>query len=509
MSKLTSLILLLSKHKLIIITLIGVIIGMSCGLSLKNYSGRTWSQRDIMYIKFLGELFLRVVNCLILPLVTSSIISATCNLTKSGPIGFMALCYYLTTTTIGITLCVILVQTIRPGELMRDEGAISTSTKTFMTVDTILDMFRNLVPENLVHACMYQYIICLSKSLFLLQHRKNLKTIIFLLLQYQTVLEQPANVSAVPIEEWPITSEYVAGTNVLGLVFYSLLIGLAIGKTGEKGKPLSDFFTSLTNVTMKIMRWVTLIKCAIRDKTFLFRLAPVGVTFLIAGRMLEIDDFSDIISHLGFYILTVFVGLTLQGFVILPLLHWIITRRSPYKIISKLGPSFAAAIGTSSSTATVPYTIKCLADLGINPKITNFIIPIGAAINMDGIALYETIGAIFIIQLRGLQFSLLKIIIISITCTVSCVGAAGIPSGGYMMLIMVLNSIGVPIEDVSLIIAVDWFIDRFRTTINIIGDALGASIISRFCKKYLEEEQLEDEIYPLETNVCNMKIPCL
>ncbi|XP_018303568.1 excitatory amino acid transporter 3 [Mycetomoellerius zeteki] len=469
MSKLTSLILLLSKHKLIIITLIGVIIGMSCGLSLKNYSGRTWSQRDIMYIKFLGELFLRVVNCLILPLVTSSIISATCNLTKSGPIGFMALCYYLTTTTIGITLCVILVQTIRPGELMRDEGAISTSTKTFMTVDTILDMFRNLVPENLVHACMYQY---------------------------QTVLEQPANVSAVPIEEWPITSEYVAGTNVLGLVFYSLLIGLAIGKTGEKGKPLSDFFTSLTNVTMKIMRWVTL-------------LAPVGVTFLIAGRMLEIDDFSDIISHLGFYILTVFVGLTLQGFVILPLLHWIITRRSPYKIISKLGPSFAAAIGTSSSTATVPYTIKCLADLGINPKITNFIIPIGAAINMDGIALYETIGAIFIIQLRGLQFSLLKIIIISITCTVSCVGAAGIPSGGYMMLIMVLNSIGVPIEDVSLIIAVDWFIDRFRTTINIIGDALGASIISRFCKKYLEEEQLEDEIYPLETNVCNMKIPCL
>ncbi|XP_012062009.1 PREDICTED: excitatory amino acid transporter-like, partial [Atta cephalotes] len=144
MSKLISLILSLSKHKLIIITLIGVIIGMSCGLGLKNYSGRTWTQRDIIYIKFLGELFLRIVNCLILPLVTSSIISATCNLTKSGPIGFMALCYYLTTTTIGIILCVVLVQTIRPGELMRDKQTISTpmSTKTFITVDTILDMFR-------------------------------------------------------------------------------------------------------------------------------------------------------------------------------------------------------------------------------------------------------------------------------------------------------------------------------------------------------------------------------
>ncbi|XP_012541714.1 excitatory amino acid transporter 3 [Monomorium pharaonis] len=460
MSKLTHLLL---KHKLIITTLIGVTVGISCGLSLKHYSGRTWSQRDIMYIKFPGELFLRLVNCLILPLVTSSIISATCNLARSGPVGLMALYYYLTTTTIGIILCVVLVETIRPGELMRsEETSIPTTTKTFMAVDTILDLFRNLLPENLIHACMYQY---------------------------QTVLKQPANTS-VPIEEWLITSEYVAGTNVLGLVFYSLLIGVAIGKIGASGKPLSDFFNSLTDAIMKIMTWVIL-------------MAPIGVLFLIAGRMLEIDDFSDIINHLGFYILTVFVGLTLQGFVILPLLHWIVTRRSPYRIISKLGPAFATAIGTSSSTATVPYTIRCLEDLNINPKITKFIIPIGAAINMDGIALYETIGAIFIIQLRGVQFSLLKTIIISITCTVSCVGAAGIPSGGYMMLIMVLNSIGVPVEDVSLIIAVDWFVDRFRTTINIIGDSLGASIISQFYKKDLEE-YLEEEICPLKTNVCDI-----
>ncbi|KAL6259584.1 hypothetical protein P5V15_009501 [Pogonomyrmex californicus] len=463
----SKLMLLLSKHKLIITILVGVTVGILYGLSLKH-SGRSWSQRDIMYIKFPGEMFLRMVNCLILPLVTSSIISATCNLTKSGPIGLMALCYYLTTTTIGIILCVTLVEIIRPGELMRNEEVSTlTSTKTFITVDTILDLLRNLLPENLVNACMYQY---------------------------QTVLKQPnvtTNVS-IPIEEWPITSEYVAGTNVLGLVFHSLLLGLAIGKIDARGKPLADFFSSLADVTMKIMKWVTM-------------MAPVGVSFLIAGRMLEIDNFSDIISHLGFYILTVFVGLLLQGFVILPLLHWIITRRSPYKIISKLGPSFATAIGTSSSSATVPYTIRCLEELGINSKITKFIIPIGAAINMDGIALYESIGAIFIIQLRGLQFSLLKIIIISITCTVSCVGAAGIPSGGYMMLIMVLNSIGVPVEDVTLIIAIDWFVDRFRTTVNIIGDALGASIISHFCKKDLKED-LEDEICPLKTNIRNISI---
>ncbi|XP_072761087.1 excitatory amino acid transporter 3 [Anoplolepis gracilipes] len=442
----------LSKHKIIISTVVGVTAGIICGMSFKH-SRKSWSDRDIMYLKFPGEIFLRVVNCLILPLITSSIVSATCNLSKSGPIGLMALYYYLTTTTIGIILCVILVETIRPGELMKSENnTVSTSTKTFMTIDTILDLFRNLFPENIVLACMYQY---------------------------QTVLEKPISINtSVPIEEWSITNEYVVGTNVLGLVFHSLLLGVAIANIGTKGKPLSDFFSCLADVMMKIMKWITLI-------------APIGVSFLITSRILEIDDFGNMISYLGFYILTVFIGLILQGFVILPFLHWIITRKSPYKIISKLGPSFATAIGTSSSTATVPYTIRCLEDLGINSKITKFLIPIGAAINMDGIALYESIGAIFIIQLRGLQFSLFKIIIISVTCTVSCVGAAGIPSGGYMMLIMVLNSIGVPVEDVTLIIAIDWFVDRFRTTINIIGDALGASIISRFCKDLLLEK---DEI---------------
>ncbi|XP_011257402.3 excitatory amino acid transporter 3 [Camponotus floridanus] len=452
--------LFLSKHNLIS-TIIGVTIGIICGMSLKHFSEKSWSDRNIMYLKFPGELFLRVVNCLILPLIVSSIVSATCNLTKSGRIGLMALCYYLTTTTIGIILCVILVETIRPGELMRKEDIIPpVSIKTFTTADTILDLIRNLIPDNLVLACMYQYKI---------------------------VLEKPINANTVPIEEWPITSEYVAGTNVLGLVFYSLLLGVAIGNIGTTGKPLSDFFSCLTDVTMKVMKWITLI-------------APIGVSFLIAGRILEIDDFGNIISHFGFYILTVFTGLILQGFVLIPFLHWIITRKSPYKIISKLGPSFAIAIGTSSSTATVPYTIRCLNDLRINSKITKFLIPIGATINMDGIALYETIGAIFIIQLRGLQFSLFKIIIISITCTVSCVGAAGIPSGGYMMLIMVLNSIGVPVEDVALIIATDWFIDRFRTTINVIDDALGASIISHFCKEYFEE----DEMQTLKTDIiCN------
>lgn len=427
------------KHKLIIATFLGVSGGIIFGLVLKYCTPQPWSQRKIMYIKFPGEIFMSLTNSIILPLVVSSVISATCNLSKSGPIGLMALCYYSMTTSIGIILSVILTQSIRPGKLLNDKNLTSDlATKHFMTTDTLLDLLRNLISDNLIKACF---------------------------MQYQTVLKGPENTTKVPIDEWAITHRDIPGTDVIGLVFFSLLLGLAAGKLGEKNRPLLNVIDSFSQVMMNIMNWIIMI-------------APIGIFFLIPGRILEMTDFSLIFKQLGAYILTVFIGLILQGFLILPILYFLLTRRSPYKIIMKLGPAFATAFGTSSSTATVPVTIKCLEEVGIDPKVLKFVVPIGATINMDGIALYETVGAIFIIQMRGLNFSLFKIITISITCTISCIGAAGLPSGGYVMLIMVLNSIGVPVDDIALIIAIDCFVDRFRTTINIISDALGSGIIS-------------------------------
>ncbi|XP_076618915.1 excitatory amino acid transporter 3 [Colletes latitarsis] len=433
----------LLKQKLILHTIIGVSTGIVTGLILKISTDQPWSERNLMYLRFPGELFMRLVNCLILPLLTSSIVSATCNLKKSGRIRVMALYYYTTTTILGITLSVILVETIEPGKLNKNENIVlQNTTKYFITEDTILDLFRNLIPDNIVNACINQY---------------------------QTVLETPVNKS-VPIDEWKIKHKNVSGTNVIGLVFFSLILGIAIGNIGAKGESLKNMFHSLSEAMMEIMNWAIMI-------------APISVFFLISAKILEVENFGSVIKQLGVYILTVFSGLLIQGFVLLPLLYFICTHQSPYKIILKLGSAFATAFSTSSSTATVPITIACLEHIGIPSKISKFIVPIGATINMDGIALYESIGAIFIIQLHGIEYSLIQIIIISITCTISCIGAAGLPSGGYVMLIMVLNSVGVPAEDVSLIIAIDWLVDRFRTTLNIIADALGAGIITHYYEK--------------------------
>ncbi|XP_078050317.1 excitatory amino acid transporter 3 isoform X2 [Augochlora pura] len=370
---------ILLKQKIILKTILGVCAGIILGSILKSFTVQPWSKRSIMYLKFPGELFMRLVNCLILPLLISTIVSATCNLNKSGKIGLMVLYYYITTTILGITLSVILVQTIKPGEILKNQNIVSeNSTRHFMTVDTILDLFRNLIPDNLVNACLSQY---------------------------QTVLEIPENKS-VPLTEWQIHYRNAPGTNVLGLVFFSIMLGLAIGKINEKGEPLKEFFHSLSEAMMKIMNWTIMI-------------VPVSVLFLISAKILEVEDFGSIIQRLGVYMLTVFSGLIIQGFILIPSVYFMCTRQSPYKVISKLGPAFATAFGTSSSTATVPVTIACLESIGISSKITKFIVPIGATINMDGIALYENIGAIFIIQLHGLQYSLFRIIIISRRCFIN------------------------------------------------------------------------------------------
>ncbi|XP_057331964.1 excitatory amino acid transporter 3-like [Microplitis mediator] len=443
----------MKEHRATILTLVGVICGVIIGILLKKYTTQPWSERDIMYFQFPGEIFLRIINCLILPLIVSSVISASCYLSKSGSIGLKAFYYYVTTTTLGIILCVTLVQIIKPGEFYRSKNStVFDHSKKSVTTDTFLDLLRNLFPDNLIKASLSQY---------------------------QTQLTKPNDSNDDGnIYYWNISHRYNDGTNVLGIVSFCLVIGLAIGYLEEKGKPLNDFFQSLSDAMMVMMDWMIMT-------------VPVAVLFLIPGKILEAEDLTVMISNLGVYVLTVFAGLMIHGLIILPLLYYVCTRKSPYYIMSKTGPAIITAIGTSSSTATVPMTIKCLNKIGINPKVSQFVAPIGATINMDGIALYETIGALFIIQQRGLDFSLMQIISIAITCTVSCIGAAGIPSGGYVMLIVVLESIGVPADDVTLIITIDCLIDRIRTTVNIIADVLGAGIIDHFTSKHELDNQLE------------------
>ncbi|XP_068982631.1 excitatory amino acid transporter 1 isoform X1 [Bombus flavifrons] len=454
----------MSENMLTMLTVAAVVAGTILGFILRNVRDEPWTKREVMYIQFPGDIFLRMLKALILPLIIASIVSAIggLDLNLSGKIGIRSIYYYASTTISAVILGIILVLIIRPGEYST-HGMIAKDnvapTRDITTTDTILDLIRNVFPPNLVQACIAQY---------------------------RTVLIEPKNKTGVNnIQDWDISHKYGDGMNTLGLVVFGIVLGIALSKMGEQGKILLSFFDALSEATMLITKWV-------------IWTSPIGVLFLVTSKLLEIEDIGAIAGQLSLYFITVLLGLIIHGCVTLSVIFFICTKQLPFKLIGKMTQVLATAFGTSSSTATLPVTIQCLDNIGVDQRITRFVVPIGATINMDGTALYEAVAAIFIAQVRRIPLTLGNVIGVSITATAASIGAAGIPQAGLVTMVMVLDTVGLPAEDVTLIIAVDWLLDRFRTTINVICDALGACVIEHLSKKDLEASaNLQEETIEL------------
>jgi len=447
----------IQRNLLTILTCVGVLSGVVVGLITKNSSSEPWTKRQVMYIQYPGDLFLRMLKCLIVPLLVSSITCAigSLDLGMSGKIAKRAITYYLTTTISAVILGIILVTTIRPGVIGGDSNDNITANKTekmdakrVYTVDTLLDLIRNVFPPNIIEATIAQS---------------------------STELSPPNGDTSQPLHLWNFKQANSATTNVLGIVMFSVVLGTALGKLGSAGKPLLDFLTATSEAMMIVTHWV-------------IWLSPLGVFFLVVAKIIEMDSLAIIVGKLGAYFCTVMLGLFIHGFGTIAVIFFICCRKLPYRYITQMGQNLATAFGTGSSSATMPVTINTLDDMGIDPRVTRFVIPVGATVNMDGTALYEAVAAIFIAQLRNVGLSFGKLVAVSVTATAASIGAAGIPSAGLVTMVMVLDTVGLPSEDISLIIAVDWLLDRFRTTINVMCDTLGAILVDHLSRHDLKDK---------------------
>ncbi|KAK9873872.1 hypothetical protein WA026_002227 [Henosepilachna vigintioctopunctata] len=461
------------RNLLTILTVVGVVGGAALGALLRQTGPGQWDKRSVMYLAFPGEIFLRMLKCLIIPLLVTSVVTAigSLDLSLSKKIAFRAIAYYSATTICAVILGIILVTTIRPGVGLRpyDDDSTEPKMRHVTTQDTLLDLVRNVFPPNLVAACISQT---------------------------QTNLIPPADYSKISEDngtkydksKWRFDQSEENTTNVLGLVTFSIVLGIAIGKLGSKGKPLIDFFDVLSEAIMLITSWV-------------IWLSPLGVFFLVAAKILEEKDFVDLIGRLGLYFATVLLGLFIHGFGTLSVIYFIGTRTLPFKVIGQLSQVIATAFGTASSSATMPITIRTMDEMGLDPRITRFVIPIGATINMDGTALYEAVAAIFIAQIRGIEMSFGRLVAVSVTATAASVGAAGIPQAGLVTMVMVLDTVGLPSKEVINIIAVDWLLDRFRTTINVMCDCLGARLVDLMSvdevQRFNEQDKLNADPHEL------------
>ncbi len=370
------------------------------------------------YVKWLGDLFLRALKMIIVPLVFSSIVSGVVNLGSSsslGRLGAKTIAYYITTSLSAILTGLILVDLISPG-VGADLGFRMEVHDLTSTTGSLGDIILRIVPTNLFEV-------------------------------------------------------FVKG-DMLAIIFFALLFGFFIPRVSEKySMPLISFFNSIFEVMMKLT-------------SFIIKFAPIGILGIVTG--IVADQASDkaklvsMLEHLGVYMLTVLSGLAIHMFITLPLLLKILGRVRPFLHFKALSLPLITAFSTSSSSATLPLTIEAVENnVGVSNKISSLVLPLGATINMDGTALYECVAAMFIAQAYGIELSFIQQMIVVVTALLASIGAAGIPMAGLVMMSIVLTSVGLPLEGVGLILAIDRPLDMCRTTVNVFSDTCGAAIIAK------------------------------
>ncbi|XP_030052215.1 neutral amino acid transporter A [Microcaecilia unicolor] len=434
----------LKKNTIVILTVSGVLIGVGIGMAARSMH---LSRAQMTYFAFPGEMLLRMLRMIILPLVVCSLISGAASLdTRSlGKLGAIAVGYFLVTTLLASGLAIALGFIIKPGA---GAGALNSNTLGLddtvptnkETVDSFLDLARNLFPSNLVAAAFQTY----ATDYKMIVRNRTLGNATF--------------------EKIPVGTQ-IDGMNILGLVLFALVLGVALKKLGREGEDLIRFFNSFNEATMILVSWI-------------MWYVPFGIMFLVGSKIVEMDDIVLLVTSLGKYIFASILGHVIHGGVVLPLIYFAFTRKNPFQFLVGLITPFATAFATCSSSATLPSMIKCIEENnGVDKRISRFILPIGATVNMDGAAIFQCMAAVFIAQLNNYDLNAGQIFTILVTATASSVGAAGVPAGGVLTIAIILEAIGLPTNDLSLILAVDWIVDRTTTVVNVEGDALGAGIL--------------------------------
>jgi Na+/H+-dicarboxylate symporter len=370
------------------------------------------------YTNWMGEVFLRGLNMVIVPLIFCSVATGVANVGTAenlGRLGLKTLGYYILSTFIAIVIGFILVQLFKPG-VGADLGLtvpvedISTGKESFG--QTLI----NIVPTNIIKA--------------------------------------------------------MAEAHMLSIIFFAILSGFFITRVGEKSRvALLDVLNAILDVIMKIT-------------LFIIMFTPLGVFSILAKvisqQILIGNQVSEIIGSMGMYFLTVLLGLLIQGLITLPLLVRFLGRANPMKHLKNMTTVILTAFSTSSSNATLPLTMETVENKsGVSNKIASFTLPLGATINMNGTALYECVAVMFIAQAYGIDLTLGQQIIVVFTALLAAIGSAGIPMAGLVMMAVVLNAVGLPLEGIGLVLAVDRLLDMFRTVINVYSDTCGAVIIAK------------------------------
>lgn len=372
----------------------------------------------VQYISWIGDIFLQLLKMVIIPLIVSSIITGVSGIGSSsdiGRLGFKTISFYIITSLIAILLGLFIVNTLKPG--IGVDFSFAQKIESLPAADQSLgQILINSIPDNIF---------------------RNL-----------------------------------ASGEMLPIIFFSMVFGYFTNLVDNKHRQtIINFFSSVTEVIMKITMAI-------------IKLTPLGVFAIVATVISKYASDSAslirLVSGLGIYMICVLAGLIIHTFLILHGIMWIFGRINPMKHFRNMSVPLLTAFSTSSSSATLPLTMAAVETKdGVSNKIASFTLPLGATINMNGTALYECVAVMFIAQAYSIDLSFAQQVTVVITALLAAIGSAGIPMAGLVMMTIVLSAVGLPLEGIGLILAVDRLLDMFRTTVNVYGDTCAAAIIAK------------------------------
>lgn len=370
------------------------------------------------YTDWMGVVFLRLLNMIIVPLILCSITTGVASVGSGenlGRLGLKTMGFYVFSTFLAIVTGFILVTIIKPG-IGAELGFTVPVEEISAASDSFGQTLIKIVPTNII--------------------------------------------------------ESMAQGHMLSIIFFAILFGFFITKVNDKPRILIlDVFDAMLEVIMKMT-------------LFIIKFTPLGVfsitAMVIAQQIRMGNEISEIITRLGLYFLTVLLGLFIHALITLPLSVKLIGRANPIKHMKNMSIPLLTAFSTSSSNATLPLTMKAVEEEdGVSNKVASFTLPLGATINMNGTALYECVAVMFIAQAYGIELTFGQQMVVIFTALLAAIGSAGIPMAGLIMMAVVLKAVGLPLEGIGLILAVDRILDMFRTSINVYGDTCCAVIIAK------------------------------
>ena len=412
-----------------------ILIGMLAGV-LIGIAALTFQQTGFVnnWVRPWGQVFIRLLQLIAVPLVFVSLVKGVIGLSDIGKfsrIGIRTIILYLLTTAFAVTVGMSLGLVVRPGQFVDRQ-----------TVVSMQENYKSVVAQKKAEA----------------DTMKNSGPLSFL--------------------EEVVPDNFVAATSdnrkMLQVIFFAVLFGIAalcIERT--KIAPVEQLFDSLYHILLKVIDFVILF-------------APYGVTALMAGLVIDFSGNLSMFGALAVYAITVVSGLLFLISVFYPTLIYLFTKMKPNFFIKTMYPVQLFAFTTSSSAATLPLNLETTENkLGVSNEVTSFVLPVGATINMDGTSCYQAIAVLFIAQVIGIDLTLMQLFTILLMSIISSIGTPSIPGGSYVILTMVLASVGIPPEGLALILGIDRPLDMLRTAVNVTGDATVAAIVDTQNNKQL------------------------